>query len=163
MNTNLPANPADVWAAYMNFPLSGATTISQQFMHDMGFININITNTGDDPKGSKIEKEIIDEVAGYGRQLGWVIEVLKIITDRYELKGLNRKESTSLKQFFDLNNNIKKIKQKNKQTEGVKQEPEDNMLTTGEINLMIEGIRSWEKIDEKEYNKMVSRIKSAFP
>lgn len=163
MSTNLPANPADVWATYMNFPLSGATTISQQFMHDMGFININITNTGDDPNGSKIEKEIIEEVAGYGRQLGWVIEVLKIITDRYELKGLNGKEINSMEQFFDLNNKIKKIKQKNKYTEGVKQKQEDNMLTPGELNLMIERIRAWKKIDENKFNEMVSRIKTAFP
>lgn len=89
MNTNLPANPADVWATYMNFPLSGATTISQQFMHDMGFININIVNTGDDPKGSEIEKEIIDEVAGYGRQLGWVIEVNRKIS---KLKESNKNQ-----------------------------------------------------------------------
>jgi len=163
MNTNLPANPADVWATYMNFPLSGATTISQQFMHDMGFININITNTGDDPKGSKIEKEIIDEVAGYGRQLGWIIEVLKIITDKYELKDLNGKEYNSMEQFFDLARKIETIKQKNLKTEGVKQKPEYNMLTPGQLNHMIEGIRAWEKKDKNKFDEMVSRVKSAFP
>ncbi|PWB54830.1 MAG: hypothetical protein C3F06_03395 [Candidatus Methanoperedenaceae archaeon] len=158
MSTNL--NPGDVWAKYMNFPLSGATTISQQFMHDMGFININIVNTGDDPK---IEKEIIDDVAGYGRQLGWIIEVLNIITDRYDLKDLTGKEYASMDRFFDLIKKIENIKQKNRQCEGVKQKPEDNMLTPGELNLMIEGVRAWKKIDDKKYEEMVSRIKSAFP
>jgi hypothetical protein len=56
-----------------------------------------------------------------------------------------------------------KIKQKNKQSEGIKQKPENNMLTPGQLNLMIEGIRAWEKIDTNKFNEMVSRIKSAFP
>jgi hypothetical protein len=162
MNSNLPSDPADVFK-YFNYPFSGAVDVSQRFIQQMGFININNLKTGDEQKGPEIEKKIIDDVASYGRQLGWIIEVLNIIVNRYELKDLTDEEYSSMDQFFDLIKKTKEIKQKIMQSEGVKQEPEHYMLTSGQLNLMIEGIRAWEKIDENKFNEMVNRIKSAFP
>lgn len=163
MSQNLPSNPNDVLSRYFNFPYSGAVDVSQRFMQQMGYINIYNLNTGNDPKGSEIEKQIINDVAGYGRQLGWIIEVLNIIADRYELKDLTGEEYTSMAQFFDLSRKTEEIKHKINQNEETKQKPEHHMLTSGELNLMIEGIRAWEEIDKNKFDEMVSRIKGAFP
>jgi hypothetical protein len=124
-----------------------------------GFININNIKSGD----SEIERQIVEDVASYGRQLGWLIEVLNIIVNRYELKDLTEEEDTSMGQFFDLIKKTEEIKQKINQSKGIKQKLEHHMLTSGQLNLMIEDIRAWEKIDKTKFNDMVSRIKSAFP
>ncbi len=159
MSTNLPSDPVDFWVKYINnLPLSGP--VSQRFMQNNGFININNFKTGDDQKGAQIEKQIVNDVAGYGRQLGWIMEVLNIIADRYELKGLTGEEYTSMEQFFDLSKKTEDIKNKINPPKG---KPEHHMLTYGQLSLMIEGIRAWEKIDKDKFNEMVSRIKSAFP
>ena len=106
MNSNLPSDPADVFK-YFNYPFSGAVDVSQRFIQQMGFININNLKTGDEQKGPEIEKKIIDDVASYGRQLGWIIEVLNIIVNRYELKDLTDEEYSSMDQFFDLIKNLR--------------------------------------------------------
>lgn len=144
-----------------NLPLSGP--VSQRFMQNMGFINIYNFKTGDDQKGVQIERQILKDVAGYGRQLGWIMEVLNIIADRYELKDLTEEEYSSMEKFFDLSKKTEDIKDKINQIEGIKHEPKHHMLTYGQLNLMIEGIRAWEKIDKDKFDKMVKRIKSAFP
>jgi hypothetical protein len=164
MSKNLPSDPVDVWSRYINnLPFSGPVDVSQRFMQNMGFINIYNLKTGEDQKGAEIEKQITNDVASYGRQLGWIIEVLNIIADRYELKNLTDEEYTSMDQFFDLSKKTEDIKHKINQNEGIKQKPEHQMLTSGQLNLMIEGIHAWEKIDKNKFNEMVSRIKSAFP
>ncbi len=163
MSTNLLSDPVDVWSKYINYPLSGAVDVSQRFMQQMGYINIYNIKTGDEQNGPEIEKKIINDVASYGRQLGWIIDVLNIIVDRYELKDLTEEEYTSMDQFFDLCKKTEDIKRKIKQSEGVKQKSEHHMLTSGQLNFMIEGIRAWEKIDKNKFNEMVSQIKNAFP
>ncbi len=118
-------------------------SLSQQ----LGFINITNVKSGDWEK----EKEIIEDVASYGRQLGWIIEVLDLVVSRMKLSNLTEEESASLRQFSEL---IKRI-------EEVKQDSKPSGLTLGNVDRMIGDLRALKKRDEKAYREIVSRIKDS--
>ena len=97
------------------FPLSG--DVSQMFKlwakylsQQSGFININnVVST--DPE---IEKKIIEEGAGYGKQLGWIVEALQLVMRRLELdklpSDLSEEDRRVVVRFTDLIDNIERIK-----------------------------------------------------
>jgi hypothetical protein len=114
----------------------------------LGFININNINSGD----SEIERTIVEDVASYGRQLGWIMEVLDLIVSRSKFNDLTEEERASLQQFSNL---IKRI-------EEVKQDSKPPALTFGNLDRIINDIRVMKTKDEKIYEEMVSRIKDAF-
>ncbi|MGD1075087.1 MAG: hypothetical protein ABR903_03280 [Thermodesulfovibrionales bacterium] len=103
------------------FPLSG--DVSQVFKlwakylsQQTGFININnVVST--DPES---EKKIIEEGAGYGKQLGRITEVLHLIIKRLELdklpSDLSEEDRKVIVRFTDLTDKIEKIKNDKKET-----------------------------------------------
>ena len=142
MSTKLPLsgdvsqiiNPWTLWLKSLN--------------QQLGFINITNVKSGNWEK----EKEIIEEVASYGRQLGWIIEVLDLVISRLKFNNLTEEERTTLRQFSEL---IKRI-------EEVKQDSNSSKLTLGNVDRMISDIRDLRKRDETAYREIVSRIKDAF-
>ncbi len=118
-------------------------SLSQQ----LGFINITNVKSGDWEK----EKEIIEDVASYGRQLGWVIEVLDLVVSRMKLNNLTEEERGSLRQFSEL---IKRIRE-------VKEGSKPSGLTLGNVDRMIGEVRALKKRDEKAYSEIVARIKDS--
>ncbi|MDX6644716.1 MAG: hypothetical protein QOK40_443, partial [Miltoncostaeaceae bacterium] len=82
------------------WPLSGDVTqainpwswwlgsLSQQ----TGFININAVESGN----PALERRIIEEVASYGRQLGWIIEAMEVLIERAGTDGLDVVERGAL-------------------------------------------------------------------
>ncbi|MER3446336.1 MAG: hypothetical protein C4291_05565 [Candidatus Dadabacteria bacterium] len=143
-------------SANNRFPLSGDvsqvinpwTLWLKSLNQQLGFINVYNVESGD----SKIEKRIIESVASYGRQLGWIIEVLDIVLSRIKIENLTEEEKGGLNQFFDL---IRRI-------EEIKQDSRPSGVTLGNVNRMINEIRALKKKDEKVYTEIVSRIKDAF-
>ncbi len=127
-------NPWTIWLKSLN--------------QQLGFININNVNSGD----SETEKRIIEDVASYGRQLGWIIEVLDLVVSRLKFNDLTEEERTTLHQFSDLIRHIEEVKQNSKPP----------TLTFGNLDRMINDIRALKKKDEITYKEMVSRIKDAF-
>jgi hypothetical protein len=101
MNTEFPLS-GDVlqtfklWAKYM----------SQQ----TGFININNVQSSD----PEIEKKIIEETAGYGKQLGWITEALHLVIKKLELDklppDLSADDRKVVVRFTDLMDSIEKVK-----------------------------------------------------
>jgi aminoglycoside phosphotransferase (APT) family kinase protein len=75
----------------MRWPLSG--DVSQwinpswwmgSFGQQLGFININETSSAD----PGVERRIVEEVASYGRQLGWISEALEVVMGCVRNAGL---------------------------------------------------------------------------
>jgi hypothetical protein len=135
------------------FPLSGDVSqmwalwlksLSQQ----TGFININNVNSGD----AGTEQKIVEDVAGYGRQLGWVTEILEIILDRVKVIDPTDNEKASLAQFYNFTNQVKLLKKKSSPPK----------MSLGKLDLIISEIEALKKKDEKAYAEMVARIKKAF-
>lgn len=140
----------------ISMPLSGDVlqTINpwtiwlKSWNQQLGFINITNVESGD----YKIEKSIIEDVASYGRQLGWISEVLNLVRNRIDFGVLDKEQSESLKQFDKLIEDVKAIKEKSGTGE----------ITIGKLDLMINNIRALKNKNDKKYNDMVSRIKEVF-
>ena len=139
----------------VEWPLSGDVMLPwtlwvKSLNQQLGFININNVESSD----SETEKKIIEEVASYGRQLGWIIEVLDIVLSRHkqDFEDLTKEERASMDQFYDLIRNIEKIKKDSK----------SSALTFGRLDRMIDDIQDLKNKDEKTYRKMASKIKEAF-
>lgn len=141
------------------FPLSGDvsqiinpwTLWVKSLNQQLGFINVYNVESGD----SQTEKKIIEEVASYGRQLGWIIEILDVVVSRLlkpKYKDLTEEERKDIDRFYDL---IRRI-------EEVKQDSKPFKVTLGNVNRMIDDMRALKKKDEKAYAEIVSRIKNAF-
>lgn len=134
-NVSQIINPWTLWLKSLN--------------QQMGFININNLNS----KDPDIEKRIIEDVASYGRQLGWIIEVLDLVVPRLDYKDLTEDELCTLHKFSDLIRDIEDVKGNSK----------PQKLTLGHLDRMINDIQALKKKDEVTYTKMVSHIKKAFP
>lgn len=141
----------------ISMPLSGDVlqTINpwtiwlKSWNQQLGFINITNVESGD----YEMEKRIIEEVASYGRQLGWISEVLNLVRNRVDFGVLDKEQSESLEQFDKLIEDVKAIKEKSGSGE----------ITIGKLDLMINNIRALKNKEPEIYDKMVSRIKEAFP
>lgn len=67
-------------------------------MGQAGFININNINAGD----SELEKDIIENVASYGRQLGRIIPVVEVLLTAVDVKKLDIAQQAAVADFKDL-------------------------------------------------------------
>ncbi len=100
--------------ADIRMPLSGdvAQTINpwtwwiRATFGQLGFININETDSGD----PALEQRIVGEVASYGRQLGWVSETLGVVLRHAKYTDLSAAEQDSIAQFKRMLVHIEAIK-----------------------------------------------------
>jgi hypothetical protein len=152
MSTSL-YDPSDWWKIAINSPLSGPVQIFQDF----GFHNYNEAKTGE--KGPIIEKRTVDEVASYGRQLGWIMEVLSIVLDKIdkhqELNDLTEKQIKNLEDFRKLIRSVENIK-------AVEQRSKSSMPDFEEIDLTIilNKIRALKDTNPKTHAEMMTRIEN---
>lgn len=78
-------------------------------MHQSGFININTVQSRD----PALEKEIVQNVASYGRQLGRISDVLEALCRTPAVKaGLGPEGEEAVKDFLALAENIRKAKER---------------------------------------------------
>ena len=97
-------------------PLSGPVVqwfdwIVRKQGEQFGFINIYNVSSAD----REAERRIIEDVGSYGRQLGWVIEALKILVkDRLNEKQeeLTSEQTLALQRLAVLAAEIEKVKQR---------------------------------------------------
>ena len=61
---------------------------------------------------SAIEKEVLDEVGSYGRQLGRIGEALSVLVDTLDRTGLSKPQKDALTTFEAMQIEIAKIKHK---------------------------------------------------
>lgn len=71
----------------MNFPIR----VWRRAMHSFGFMNINVMNSTNPER----EQAIVENVAGYGRQLGMVVEALSVLVARLRSSTFGQSERWS--------------------------------------------------------------------
>ncbi len=136
-----------------NFPLSG--DVSQMFnpwmiwlkslSQQSGLININNFKSND----RELEQKIVEEVAGYGKQIGYINNILKILADRIKPENLTPEQRQSFDNFREMVDKIDEAKREHK-------------LSLQSIDRTINEIKALKDKDEKAYNEIVSRIRNAF-
>jgi len=131
-------NPWTLWLKYLN--------------QQAGFININNVVSSD----PEMEKKIIEEVAGYGQQLGWITEAFDLLvqklTSTHVLRDLNDKELNSFRGLSQLRERIEELKYRSRHPKP----------TVQEVSQMIDDIRTLKEKDRGSYDEIVSKIKNAF-
>jgi ABC-type transporter Mla subunit MlaD len=112
-------------------------------MGQFGFININLAKSSD----PEMERRIIENVAGYGKQLGRVIEVLDALLVNSATAGWSADQKKALADFLDMAREIAAVK-------GDYIAP-----TKANVDRFLEGIRQLKEKDEKEYGEVVERLR----
>jgi hypothetical protein len=136
------------------FPFSGDVTQAinpwtwwLRMMSQIGFININMTESSD----PGMERQIVENVAGYGKQLGRVVEVLNALlahTATVEWSAIQRK---ALGDFLAMAKEIDAVK-------GDYIAP-----TTANVDRFLDGIRHLRETDETQYGKVLERLRKELP
>jgi len=147
MSKTTPASP-------FQFPFSGDLTQAinpwtwwLRMMSQIGFININMTESSD----PGMERQIVENVAGYGKQLGRVIEVLDALFAHTATSGWSAEQKKALGDFLDLAGEIAAVKG-------------DYIAPTVEnIDRLLDGIRHLKETDEKQYGEILERLRKALP
>jgi hypothetical protein len=140
---NTPASP-------LQFPFSGDVTQAinpwtwwLRLMSQIGFININLTKSSD----PEMERRITENVAGYGKQLGRVIEVLDALIAHTATAGWTADEKKALGDFLELAQEIAALKG-------------DYMAPTkANIDRFLDGIRHLKQTDEQQYGEVLERLR----
>ncbi len=102
----------------VQYPLSGAVNQAFDFMNScfravgsqFGLVNITVGNSAD----PEVEKEILEDVGTYGRQLGRIGDVLQILVDKGNLGRLSDDQKKALSDFAYQMNKIEEIKKKHR-------------------------------------------------
>ena len=143
--------PNDIPASLFKFPLSGDVTQAinpwtwwLRMMSQIGFININMTKSSD----PQMERQIIENVAGYGKQLGRIIEALDAMVDHTDSTGWSAEQKKALNEFTDIAREVAAVK--------------GNFIAPTKVNIdrFLEGIRQLKKEDEQEYGKLLERLRT---
>jgi len=94
-------------------PLSGDVNqaIDASLLHAMGdqlgFININGTRAGD----VQLEQRITEQVASYGRQLGWLVDALEVLIRTDRPADLTPDDAAALDQVRNLRAEVARAKE----------------------------------------------------
>ena len=136
------------------FPFSGDVTQAinpwtwwLRMMSQIGFININLTKSSD----PAMEQQIVENVAGYGKQIGRVVDVLNALlthTATVEWSAIQRK---ALDDFLAMAKEIDAVK-------GDYIAP-----TTANVDRFLDGIRHLRETDETQYGKVLERLRKELP
>lgn len=83
------------------------------FWTQQGFINVNLMQSSD----PGMERDIVANVAGYGRQLGRISETLRVLLDHGALRAdaLSPEDRKAVQDFTDMTDQIADLKKKREQ------------------------------------------------
>jgi hypothetical protein len=98
----------------VNLPWSGAVTQGFDFMNSwfravgsqFGLVNVVVGSTAD----PETEKEILEDVGSYGRQLGRIGDTLRVLVEQVDLSKLTEPQKRALVAFSYQVNKIDEIK-----------------------------------------------------
>jgi len=146
--------PNSTPASLFQFPFSGDVTQAinpwtwwLRMMSQIGFININMTQSSD----PGMERQIIENVAGYGKQLGRVIEVLDALFAHTATSEWSAEQKKALGDFLDLAGEIAAVK------------GDTIAPTKANIDRFLGGIRHLKETDEKQYREVLERLRKDLP
>jgi hypothetical protein len=111
----------------------------------LGFININETSSGD----PAIEQQITQEVAGYGRQLGWISEALETVLRHTDSKKWPKADQAKLDQFKRLVAQVDAVKQGNSaETQGA------------QIDRLVAAVEDLKRSDRAVFDTVAIRLRN---
>ena len=142
--------PKSTPASPFQFPFSGDVTQAinpwtwwLRLMSQIGFININLTKSSD----PEMERRITENVAGYGKQLGRVIEVLDALLVNSATAGWSVDQKKALVDFLEMAREIAAVK--------------GGYIAPTKVNVdrFLQGIRQLKETDEKGYGEVAERLR----
>jgi hypothetical protein len=118
-----PASPAawpldpfgiwDAWAHSLEFhaPLSGAVTQAirtslADHLGQLGLVNISTAAAGD----PQLERRIVEQVASYGRQLGWVLDALDALIRAQDPARIDADDQEAFDRVSALRRDVEQLK-----------------------------------------------------
>lgn len=113
----------------------------------MGFINIHQT-TGGDPE---LEREIVENVASYGRQLGRLTDALAVLVENTDREALSPEARQSLAEFESLAAEIDAAKARRR-------------AATSPLNALDDVLTALQELreqDQARYRQAVAKIRQA--
>jgi hypothetical protein len=130
-------------------PLSGDVTQAinpwswwTNSMSQMGFININRMESAD----PEVERQILEQVAGYGKQLGRIVEALSVLLAHGERVELNPEERQAIDTFQKMAAKISAIKLNR------------IALAEEDADAFIQGLRRLKEHDPEAFDRIRSKL-----
>jgi len=144
--------PEKTPANLYGFPLSGDvtqtfrwwTSLWSQWMGQFGFININLAKSSD----PALERRIIENVAGYGRQLGRTLEVLEALLSHTDMTAWTAAQKKAFEEFREMAEEIAAEK-------GAWLAP-----TKANVDRFLEGLRRMKETDGGRYREIVDQLRT---
>ncbi|MGH3720496.1 MAG: hypothetical protein ACRDRI_16955 [Pseudonocardiaceae bacterium] len=141
-----PLNPWQMWQAWLSMfgiraPLSGDVT--QDISPSFGLVNINATSSGN----PELEKRIVTQVAGYGRQLGKLVEAVDVLVRQQSRQGLDEADIDALEQLHKLAERIAEVKEE---------------ATLDQVNRIVSDVRALSR-DPEANAEAIQRVREALP
>ncbi len=121
-----------------------ATSWFRTMMGQFGFINVNEMQS-DDPD---LEKRIVEGVGSYGKQLGRIIDALKVVCARMDREKLTRDEREAVRSFDRLAEEIDALK------------AASQPVTQGSIDQIVAALRTLKEHDRTTFEQIQERLRS---
>ncbi len=98
-----------------------------------------------------MEQQIVENVAGYGKQLGRIMEVLEALIAHTTTAEWSAAQRKALGDFLELAQEIAAVK------------GDTIAPTTANISRFLDGIRQLKETDEKRFGEIVERLRKELP
>lgn len=115
-----------------------------QFSQQAGFININNIQAGD----VDLERKIIENVAGYGRQLGILMDFMAVLAQTKSEGDFQGQDLLAFKQFQKLIREINHEKARHHRS----------TATEKGVDRLLEDMKSLKEQNDKTYNELSKRL-----
>ena len=120
-----------------------------QPLEQIGFINVRFSSSSD----PATEARIVREVASYGRQLGWLIEIVELLRERSKIEAKDQDEAKILDQFERLNDRIEEIKKQSRR----------QRIDALDVAGFVQSVRDLKDTDPSGYAWIVEWLQTALP
>jgi len=117
------------------------------FSTQQGFINVNLMQSSD----PDMERDIVENVAGYGRQLGRISETLRVLLDHGALRAaaLSPEERKAVQDFTDMTDQIADLKAKRDQ------------ITARKVDEFVETLARLREKNPESYRRAAEQLRAA--
>jgi len=117
------------------------------FETQQGFINVNLMQSSD----PGMERDIVENVAGYGRQLGRISEALRVLLDHEAVRAaaLSPEERKAIDDFTDMSDQIADLKAKREQ------------LTARQVDEFVDTLAQLREKNPEGYRRVAERLRAA--
>ena len=117
-------------------------TLNQPF----GFVNINTYQSSD----LETERRIVGDVAGYGRQLGRVMDALDVAVGHLDSNTLSNSERAAIEDFRELHQKIQRVKD----------DVRDERLSPSNLRRLIADLTALKETNPDGYERIAATLRA---